>query len=168
MPKALNLTGQWFGRLMPFRPTAERDSCGCVIWDCLCECGAIHRASSGNLKSGHTQSCGCYMRDQSIATSLTHGDRRNRARLYTTWCNMKTRCTNPNVHSYRYYGGRGIIICDEWRDYVAFKDWALTNGYDDTLCIDRINPDGNYEPNNCQFITNEENLRKRWTDRRGT
>ena len=76
---------------------------------------------------------------------------------------MKQRCNNPNRHNYDNYGGRGIKVCDEWKnDFQAFYDWAMANGYHDDLTIDRIDNDGNYEPNNCQWITLEENARKRF------
>lgn len=155
---AIDLKGQWFGRLFPFRPTDERMGSH-VIWDCLCECGTISRVNSASLKNGHTLSCGCLQKE----AITTHGDVAGGhvPRLYGIWAGIKQRCNNSNSTGYKYYGGRGITYCDGWEDYVTFRDWALENGYDDILCIDRIDNDGNYEPNNCQFITNEENVRKR-------
>lgn len=74
--------------------------------------------------------------------------------LYVTWANMKQRCYNPNDTHYKWYGGRGVTVCDEWRnDFKAFYDWALANGYRDGLTIDRIDYDKNYSPDNCRFIT---------------
>jgi hypothetical protein len=161
--KALDLTGQWFGRLMPFRPTDERNGSGFIMWDCLCECGTICRVASAKIKRGHTQSCGCLYRESTGNINLSHGDTRRykKTRLFTTWINMRQRCNNPNTSHWQHYGGRGITYCDEWEDYITFRDWALESGYDDTLCIDRIDNDGNYEPNNCQFITASENTIKR-------
>ena len=75
------------------------------------------------------------------------------ARLYRIWANMKSRCSNPNVDNYRFYGGRGIKVCDEWQDFISFRFWAITNGYADDLTLDRINNDGNYEPSNCRWDT---------------
>ena len=73
---------------------------------------------------------------------------------------MHYRCTNPNIVRYERYGGRGIRVCDQWKEYKVFKEWALSNGYTDNLTIDRIDSDGNYEPNNCQWLTKSENTRK--------
>lgn len=76
------------------------------------------------------------------------------SRLYFRWCHMKERCYSPSSRSYRHWGGRGITMCDEWKnDFLAFKEWALANGYKDGLSIDRINNDGNYEPSNCRWTT---------------
>ena len=84
------------------------------------------------------------------------------SRLYHIWEGIKSRCLNPKSKDFHNYGGRGITVCPEWtNDYTKFRDWALNNGYADNLTIDRIENDGNYEPNNCQWITNLENGRKR-------
>lgn len=82
---------------------------------------------------------------------------KKRTRLYNTWLNMKQRCYNENVESFKYYGGAGITICDEWKnDFESFKEWALSNGYKNNLTIDRIDVHGNYEASNCRWITNSE------------
>jgi len=91
---------------------------------------------------------------RSINTFTKHGE--SKAPLYFTWKKMKQRCYNIKDKAYKYYGGRGIIICDEWlNEFETFKKWALGNGYQDNLSIDRINNDGNYEPNNCRWTIKE-------------
>lgn len=77
-------------------------------------------------------------------------------RLHRIWTEMKTRCLNQNDCHYKWYGARGISVCDEWLDFVPFSEWALSNGYKDDLTIDRIDNDGNYEPSNCRWITQSE------------
>jgi len=107
------------------------------------------------------------LREESIKKTglenCIHGDakRNNRAKLYKIWIGMKSRCYNPSRWDYKYYGKKGIIVCNEWRDdYNDFKLWAILTGYQEGLSIDRINSSGNYEPKNCQWITHSENLSK--------
>lgn len=85
------------------------------------------------------------------------------SRLYRIWANMKSRCTNPKATRYATWGGRGITICDEWsNDFQSFYDWSMTHGYQDDLTIDRIDPDGNYEPENCRWVSyQKQNLNKK-------
>ncbi len=84
-----------------------------------------------------------------------------RERLYAVWGGMVGRCTNPRNKKYSRYGGRGISVCEAWRDYAVFREWATANGYGNDLEIDRIDNDGNYEPGNCQWLTKSENSRKK-------
>ena len=90
-----------------------------------------------------------------------HGFRHTK--LYAVWYNMKTRCFNKKVKQYKDYGGRGITICNEWLEFIPFRDWSLFNGYQEGLEIDREDNDGNYEPSNCRWVTNKENLRNKRT-----
>jgi hypothetical protein len=101
----------------------------------------------------------------------------SKTRLYGIWAGMRVRCNNPNHHSYRYYGARGISMCSEWDDFLTFRQWALANGYHDPLpgehvrdrlSIDRINPDGNYEPANCEWVPMWVNSTRIHTARKAT
>ena len=115
-------------------------------WLCRCECGNEKIVAARQLKSGQTKSCGCLHRK--------HGQ--FGTRLYHIWNRMKDRCYNENHKSYKDYGGRGVVVCDEWNDFKCFEEWAITNGYDDDLTIDRIDVNGNYEPSNCKWSTKKE------------
>lgn len=97
---------------------------GQLLFPCRCDCGKELRVALEDLRSGHVQSCGCLSQKS--------------PRLARIWNHMKQRCCNPNDAGYRYYGGRGITVCQEWQDdYIAFKNWALANGYQDNLTLDR-------------------------------
>lgn len=117
-----------------------------------CECGDVREYSLNQLKSGKAKSCGCYRRD--LNPSKKHGLRYHP--LYSVLEGMKKRCLNKTDHSYGRYGGRGIKICDEWlNDVTCFVEWAINNGWKKGLQIDRRNNDGNYEPDNCRFVTSK-------------
>ena len=126
-----------------------------IHWLCRCECNGNEKYIDGtSLRLGHTTSCGCITK--------THG--LSEIKLYSVFHNMKDRCYNSESRPYKNYGARGISICDEWMDidngFIKFYDWALNNGYKEGLTIDRVENDGNYEPNNCQWITLAENTAK--------
>lgn len=117
---------------------------------CKCDCGKETIARISKLLHGKNPSCGCHYGYHAIK----HGD--SRTRLYKIWQGMRNRCERLTHVEYHNYGGRGISVCDEWQSYDKFKDWALNNGYTDELTIDRIDVNSNYEPSNCQWITNYE------------
>lgn len=176
-----DITGERFGKLIAIRPTDKRTNDGSVHWLCKCDCGNITIVNGRSLRCGLQVSCGCLRTerldniDRTKINHKKHGayqGHSKRERLYGVWESIKQRCYNPNSKAYKYYGYRKIEMCDEWRrDYAAFRDWAIANGYDPNAkkykcTIDRINNDGNYEPSNCRFVDMKEqgcNRRKRGT-----
>lgn len=157
-----NIAGQKFGRLKAIGIDESKQTRK-TYWICECDCGNMISVRSDALKCGRTKSCGCYKQesDRKNVTNvpaykkyLEQGQKVGGTRLYSIWQGMKARCYNPNNTRYNSYGGRGIVICDEWKDdYMAFLKWAMDNGYSDELTIDRKNVNGNYEPGNCQWAT---------------
>lgn len=162
----IDLTGVKFGHLTVIKRTEDKVLSSGVskpMWLCQCDCGAQKAILGESLRNGTTKSCGCHRGDALIIYSTKHGARHER--IYNIYCGIKKRCYNKNAPNFKNYGGRGINICDEWRnDFLSFYNWSMQNGYADDLTIDRINNDGNYEPSNCQWITKSENTRKRNID----
>jgi hypothetical protein len=138
-----------FGKLTAIKESGvTRGARTRVLWLCQCECGNQHLVTSGNLKAGATKSCGC-MRPKTYYS---------KDKFYMVWRGMINRCHNPNVRDYKNWGGRGIVVCDEWRyDFPVFRDWMIRNGARKGLSVDRF-PDknGNYCPENCRLATSKQ------------
>lgn len=117
-----------------------------------CDCGTIKKIKRYNVISGQTKSCGCYHKETVGSYNKRHG--LSKHPLYKTWHNMRSRCKNPNATKYYIYGGKGIKVCSEWdNNFKSFYDWSIRSGYKKGLSIDRINSNGDYEPNNCRWTT---------------
>lgn len=128
---------------------------GKAFWKCQCDCGNVTRVAGDKLRRGITKSCGCIQQaHRKTGFNKSHG--MTETRLYTEWRNMKARCNNPRNQMYKNYGGRGVKVCEEWHKFEPFMKWALSNGYTDDLTIERKDVNGNYEPKNCEWITQAE------------
>jgi len=160
MSKAKDISGKKYGRLTVIEWTGETSNRG-RVWLCRCECGNTIEKSIGALNYGETKSCGCLRKEVCANLNKKHGLKKHP--LYNTWKNIKQRCSNENRSDYYLYGGRGIEVCDKWKNsFMEFiKDteekyficlWKNGESY-----IDRIDNNGNYEPSNVRFITNIEN-----------
>lgn len=154
MKNIKNHTGEKYGRLLvlEFIKREKRNS----YWKCICDCGKEIIIPITYLTVGDTKSCGCYRKEVCKNKVITKHNL-TKTRIYHIWSAMKQRCYNKNLKEYKHYGFRGIKVCDEWlTDFMNFYIWAYANGYQSNLSIDRINNDGNYEPNNCRWATIKE------------
>lgn len=162
MRKQYNIIGNRYGRLVVIGEGGYQGRKR--IWKCQCDCGKVTFARTDELKSGNTQSCGCLAHELLLNRITKHGQakRHKPARLFKVWVSMKQRCFNPNSQVYAYYGGRGISVCSEWvQSFEAFENWSFLHGYKEGLEIDRINNNGNYDPNNCRWVTHKQNCQNR-------
>lgn len=157
MPKILNLVGQKFGRLLVYEKGISVR--GIQFWQCECECGTRTKVRTGSLRSGRTQTCGCGIRDAVVRRNSKHGRSKSGVE-YETWKRIRQRCYNPNNQDYIYYGARGICVCSRWDDFQNFiADMGPRPS--PRHSIDRIDVNGNYEPQNCRWATSEIQRRNR-------
>ena len=156
--KKLDLNGKTFGRLTAISVT-KKGIRNKRAWVCQCECGSEVILQTSMLMSGHTRSCGCLHREEVGNMSRSHG--LSQTPEYNVWMNMKARCSNPNNDHYKYYGGRGIRVCERWR--TSFEDFLHDMGSKPAAkhSIDRMNNDGNYTKENCRWATANEQARNK-------
>lgn len=125
-----------------------------------CQCGNIFKSQIYNVNNGNTNSCGCYAKAKAISNNTTHG--KSKTNIYRVYRGMLFRCYSSSYKEFKYYGGAGIEVSEEWRNgFMSFYNWAIANGYKQGLSIDRINSLGNYEPTNCRWTNNTIQSRNR-------
>jgi hypothetical protein len=159
MLKLIDLAGKRFGILTVIEQVEKRNKNGQIIWLCKCSCGKEVLVLGHLLRKYRTRSCGCLRAEISSIGNRTHG--RSKDRVYRTYHTMLKRCLDKMHKQYKGYGGRGITVCDRWRESFEnfFEDMGIPPT--DKHQIDRINNNGNYEPNNCRWVTNKENCRNK-------
>lgn len=182
MGKVIDLRNKKFGRLtvLDENPLIKGNY---TMWKCQCECGNIKYINGGSLRAGRTKSCGCIVKETAPKNGPVklweyspvyqkkevykyakyyngyHSNINIPYRIKYIFNGMKQRCNNPNHDSYKYYGGRGIKVCDEWLDkdgLLKFYEWSVANGYKEDLSIDRIDNYKGYSPQNCRWVTSLE------------
>lgn len=172
MAKAKDLSKRVFNRLTVRERIGTAEN-GSALWLCDCDCGNTKIATTAHLTGGFIQSCGCLKSEVSARNNKSRAKHNARSRqnpvygrLYSVWNNMRNRCENPNCHAYEDYGKRGIAVCDEWKSFESFKEWAIKAGYDvkaeyGACTLDRKDNDDGYNPQNCRWVSMKEQAENR-------
>lgn len=154
-----DLTGKKFGLLLVVKAESASNSKRNIVWKCLCDCGNETQAVGSELRSGHKRSCGCLHLDVLLETHTKHGHARagQLSPTYVSWASMHTRCSNENSRNFKHYGGRGISVCERWKSFENF----LTDMGErpDGMSLDRVDVNGNYEPSNCKWSNQSEQVK---------
>lgn len=153
MPAKIDITELRFGRLIVSRELSKKRGKE-LLWECVCDCGGTKITTAASLKGGYAKSCDCIKREVLAKRNSKHG--MSKSRIYEIWMGVIKRCTNQNCMGYKYYGGRGIKVCDRWMSFINFYNDTI-NGYSDELSLDRFpNTNGDYEPTNFRWATYEQ------------
>lgn len=156
MPAKVNRVGQKFGKLTILEQLYENGKSLCV---CKCDCGiTTKKIELGSVVSGNTKSCGCLVKETLTERNKKLSKHQGLAqdKLYWAWNHMIQRCDKDYENNKRFYKDRGIKVCEEWYDFLVFREWSLNNGFSENLSLDRIDNNGNYEPSNCRWATKEQ------------
>jgi len=160
MGKLISLVGQKFGRWTALERAKDKN--GLVRWKCCCDCGTIRDVRSIRLRNGLTKSCGCLQREMASIKNTKHSQ--SNSSIYYSWIDMKRRCNDPNNVGYKYYGARGIKVCDRWLN--SFENFFTDMGKKpEKFTLERKDFDGNYEPSNCIWVSKKEQQRNKRNNR---